>query len=109
MKENSLHIHWYPGHIAKAERQLKEKLKLVDVVIEVRDARLPLSSSYKDIKKLLGEKPKLLLLNKADLVDIEELKLWVNYLKTSLNCPVIPTMSTNNNSIQQIIKSNPEG
>ncbi|MBQ7126908.1 ribosome biogenesis GTPase YlqF [bacterium] len=105
MKENSLHIHWYPGHIAKAERQLKEKLKLVDVVIEVRDARLPLSSSYKDIKKLLGEKPKLLLLNKADLVDIEELKLWVNYLKTSLNCPVIPTMSTNNNSIQQIIKS----
>ena len=69
-----LHIHWYPGHIAKAERQLKEKLNLVDVIIEVRDARLPLSSSYANIEKLLGNKPRLLLLNKADLVDKEELK-----------------------------------
>ena len=51
---NNLHIHWYPGHIAKAERQLKDKLSLVDVVIEVRDARIPLSSSYTNIKKLLG-------------------------------------------------------
>ena len=74
-----MHIHWYPGHIAKAERQLKEKLNLVDVVIEVRDARIPLSSSYTNIKKLLGEKPRLLLLNKADLVDKEELKKVYNY------------------------------
>jgi len=86
-----LHIHWYPGHIAKAERQLKEKLSLVDVVIEVRDARIPLSSSYTDIKKLLGEKPRLLLLNKADLVDKEELKSWVTYLKETTGCPVIVT------------------
>ena len=86
-----MHIHWYPGHIAKAERQLKEKLNLVDVVIEVRDARIPLSSSYTDIKKLLGEKPRLLLLNKADLVDKEELKLWVKYLKETTNCPIITT------------------
>ena len=86
-----MHIHWYPGHIAKAERQLKEKLSLVDVVIEVRDARIPLSSSYTDIKKLLGEKPRLLLLNKADLVDKEELKSWVTYLKETTGCPVIVT------------------
>ena len=75
MKKDKLHIHWYPGHIAKAERQHKEKLNLVDVIIEVRDSRLPLSSSYANIKKLLGEKPRLLLLNKADLVDRNELKL----------------------------------
>ena len=81
MKKDKLHIHWYPGHIAKAERQLKEKLNLVDVIIEVRDSRLPLSSSYANIKKLLGEKPRLLLLNKADLVDRNELKIWVSYLK----------------------------
>lgn len=76
-----MHIHWYPGHIAKAERQLKEKLNLVDVVIEVRDSRLPLSSSYANIEKLLGDKPRLLLLNKADLTDKTELKQWVSYLK----------------------------
>ena len=89
MKKDKLHIHWYPGHIAKAERQLKEKLNLVDVIIEVRDSRLPLSSSYANIKKLLGEKPRLLLLNKADLVDRNELKNWVNYLKETTCCPVI--------------------
>lgn len=86
-----MHIHWYPGHIAKAEHQLKEKLNLVDVVIEVRDARIPLSSSYANIKKLLGEKPRLLLLNKADLVDKTELKQWVEYLKETTECPVIVT------------------
>ena len=91
MKRDKLHIHWYPGHIAKAERQLKEKLSLVDVVIEVRDARLPLSSSYANIEKLLGDKPRLLLLNKADLVEKTELKEWVDYLKNTTNCPVILT------------------
>ena len=59
MKKDKLHIHWYPGHIAKAERALKEKLNLVDVVIEVLDARLPISSSYNDIKKLLVPIPSL--------------------------------------------------
>lgn len=100
-----LHIHWYPGHIAKAERQLKEKLSLVDVVIEVRDARIPLSSSYTNIKKLLGEKPRLLLLNKADLVDKEELKVWVNYLKQTTECPVIVTDAKGAKDLVLVIKN----
>ena len=104
MKKDKVHIHWYPGHIAKAERQLKEKLKLVDVVIEVRDARLPLSSSYNDIKKLLGEKPKLLLLNKADLVDKEELKTWVSYLRKTTECPVIVTEAKGSKDLAQVVK-----
>ena len=99
-----LHIHWYPGHIAKAERQLKEKLNLVDVVIEVRDARIPLSSSYTNIKKLLGEKPRLLLLNKADLVDKEELKAWVKYLKETTGCPVIVTDAKGAKDLAQVVK-----
>ena len=99
-----MHIHWYPGHIAKAERQLKEKLNLVDVVIEVRDARIPLSSSYTNIKKLLGEKPRLLLLNKADLVDKEELKVWVKYLKDSTGCPVIVTDAKGAKDLAQVVK-----
>jgi len=99
-----LHIHWYPGHIAKAERQLKEKLNLVDVVIEVRDARIPLSSSYTNIKKLLGEKPRLLLLNKADLVDRDELKIWVKYLKETNQCPVVITDAKGSKDLALVIK-----
>ena len=100
-----LHIHWYPGHIAKAERQLKEKLNLVDVVIEVRDARIPLSSSYTNIKKLLGEKPRLLLLNKADLVEREELKKWVLYLKQTTECPVIVTDAKGAKDLAAVVKN----
>ena len=100
-----MHIHWYPGHIAKAERQLKEKLNLVDVIIEVRDARLPLSSSYANIEKLLGNKPRLLLLNKADLTDRNELKKWVSYLKESTGCPVIITEAKGTKDLAQVVKS----
>ena len=101
----TLHIHWYPGHIAKAERQLKEKLNLVDVVIEVRDARIPLSSSYTNIKKLLGDKPRLLLLNKADLVEKEELKAWVGYLKKTTDCPVIITDAKGSKDLALVVKT----
>ena len=100
-----MHIHWYPGHIAKAERQLKEKLNLVDVVIEVRDARIPLSSSYTNIEKLLGEKPRLLLLNKADLVDKEELKVWIKYLKDTTKCPVIVTDAKGAKDLALVVKN----
>ena len=100
-----MHIHWYPGHIAKAERQLKEKLNLVDVIIEVRDSRLPLSSSYANIKKLLGDKPRLLLLNKADLVDKNELKQWVSYLKETTGCPIIITDAKGSKDLTAVVKS----
>ena len=66
------HIHWYPGHIAKAEKALREKLSLVDVVLEVLDARIPISSSYGDTTRLIGQKPRIILLNKCDLSDENE-------------------------------------
>lgn len=93
------HIHWYPGHIAKAEKQLKELINLVDVVIEVIDARLPLSSCYPNIKKLLGEKPRLILLNKSDLADEKKLDFWVNKIQTDTGFPVVKTCATKNNDI----------
>ena len=105
MKKDKVHIHWYPGHIAKAERQLKEKLNLVDVIIEVRDARIPLSSSYTNIEKLLGDKSRLLLLNKADLVDKSELAKWCEYLKETTNCPVIVTEAKGNNELSAVVKT----
>ena len=91
MKKDKTHIHWYPGHIAKAERKLKEQLTLVDAVIEVLDARLPLSSCYEDITRLLGQKPRLILLNKADLTNKQELSKFIKLLEDKTGCPVIPT------------------
>ncbi|MCD7879586.1 MAG: ribosome biogenesis GTPase YlqF [Candidatus Gastranaerophilales bacterium] len=97
------HIHWYPGHIAKAEKKLKEQINVVDVIIEVLDARLPESSSYPDIEKILKDKPKLILLNKYDLADIEQTKKWQKILKDRFHCAVIPTCSSDNKDLSKII------
>ena len=97
------HIHWYPGHIAKAEKKLKELINLVDVVIEVIDARIPQSSVYPDIKKLLGEKPRLIVLNKSDLADDNETKLWKEYFEKETGFPVIASCASKNNDISTIV------
>jgi ribosome biogenesis GTPase A len=74
-------IQWFPGHMAKARRQVTEKLKLIDVVIELLDARLPLSSSNPMMDEIVAGKPRLVLLNKADLADPVKTKLWLDYYK----------------------------
>ncbi len=104
MKKDKTHIHWYPGHIAKAERKLQEQLSLVDAVIEVLDARLPLSSRYENITRLLNQKPRLILLNKSDLVNRAELDRFIEYLKAQTGCPVMVTDSKNMKDIQTIVK-----
>lgn len=105
MKRNNNHIHWYPGHIAKAEKKLKEQLSLVDAVIEVIDARLPLSSCYDNISGLLNGKPGFLLINKADLVDENELKPFIDYLKDKRKIDIIPTSSKSSKDRNLIIKT----
>ena len=104
MKKDKTHIHWYPGHIAKAERKLKEQLSLVDAVIEVVDARLPLSSMYDNITGLLNDKPRLILLNKSDLTDKQELTKWVSFLAEKFNAPVILSDAKNSKDLNQIVK-----
>ena len=104
MKKDKTHIHWYPGHIAKAEKKLKEQLSLVDAVIEVIDARLPLSSSYDNISGLLNGKPRFLLVNKSDLVDKNLLKPYIEELKKRFEIPVIVTEAKNNKDINTIVK-----
>lgn len=99
------HIHWYPGHIAKAEKQLKEKLSLVDVVIEVIDARLPMSSQYPDIEKLLNNKPRLILLNKSDLADEVYLNKWVDYIKQKSGYPVLKTNANSGKDFSGIMNN----
>ena len=100
MKKDKTHIHWYPGHIAKAERKLKEQLSLVDAVIEVVDARLPISSCYDNISGLLKQKPRFLLLNKSDLVEKSELKPFIEYLKTQSGVEVLSTTSKNSKDVK---------
>jgi ribosome biogenesis GTPase A len=74
-------IQWYPGHMAKARRQAQEKLKLIDVVIELVDARIPLSSRNPVIDELAKGKPRLMLLNKSDLADPALTEKWVAYFE----------------------------
>lgn len=104
MKKDKTHIHWYPGHIAKAERKLKEQLSLVDAVIEVVDARLPVSSSYENITGLLGQKPRLILLNKSDLTDKFELKKWIKVLEEKNNTTVMVSDAKNSKDLNAIVK-----
>ena len=74
-------IQWFPGHMAKANREMQEQLKLVDIVIELRDARMPLASFNPNFDKLFNGKPRLVVLNKADLADEKENKKWLQYFK----------------------------
>ncbi|MDE6209413.1 MAG: ribosome biogenesis GTPase YlqF [Lachnospiraceae bacterium] len=76
-----MNINWYPGHMTKAIRQMQEDIKLVDLVIELLDARLPLSSRNPEIDKLAANKSRLILLNKADLADEKYNKSWSGYFK----------------------------
>lgn len=73
-------INWFPGHMKKTQREIKENLKLVDAVIEIRDARIPKSSANPDIEKLLEGKPRIILLNKSDLTDNNVTKQWIKHL-----------------------------
>ncbi len=72
-------IQWFPGHMAKARREVSEKLKLVDIIFELIDARLPLSSRNPMIDQVINQKPRLLILNKADMADDAQTQKWVQY------------------------------
>lgn len=98
-------INWFPGHIAKAINELKAKLNLVDVVVELKDARVPLSSSYSELNKIIGSKPRLVVLNKADLADIFMVKKFVEYFKNNLDTNVLTTSSHNHSDVKAIVQA----
>lgn len=78
MNEN-LNIQWFPGHMTKTKRLIEASLKLVDAVAEIKDARIPLSSSNPDIEELIGSKPRIVLLNKCDMADNTVTAQWISY------------------------------
>ena len=104
MKKDKIHIHWYPGHIAKAEKKLKEQLSLVDAVIEVLDARIPLSSGYENVAGLLKDKPRLILFNKSDLADKSKLLPFAEKIEKESGYPVILSDAKNSKDLNQIVK-----
>ena len=75
-------IQWYPGHMAKTKTEIIQKVKLIDVVLEILDARIPFSSQNPVIKSMIGKTPKIILFNKADLSDQNELDKWIKYFKS---------------------------
>ena len=79
MNENKTNINWYPGHMAKTKREIKEKLDLIDIVYEVVDSRIPISSKIKDIDELIKNKPKIMIMTKMDLCDIDKTNKHVSY------------------------------
>ena len=81
MNENKTNINWFPGHMAKARREIKENINLVDIVYEVIDSRMPLSSKIVDIEELIGNKDRILIMTKYDLCDKEETNKFIEYYK----------------------------
>lgn len=78
---NKKSIQWFPGHMAKAKREIKENIKLVDLIIELKDARIPYSSTNPMVDEIVGKKPRLILLCKASLADDLITKKWIEYYK----------------------------
>lgn len=101
-RQNSTNINWYPGHMAKTKRLIKEKYNLIDVVYEVIDARMPKSSKIKDIDDLLKDKPRILIMTKKDLCDLEVTKKWKNYYEEQ-GFNVLLVDLSQNNSLKELI------
>ncbi len=101
--ENSMNINWYPGHMAKTKRQIMEDVRLVDIVIELLDARIPISSQNPDIAEITKNKKKLIVLNKCDLADERQNKRWVEYFKAK-NIPAVLTDSNSGKGIEECVR-----
>jgi len=100
--QNSTNINWYPGHMAKTKREIKEKIDLIDIVYEVIDARIPFSSKNNEINDLVKNKPRILIMTKIDLCDIEITKKWQKYYE-ELGYKVVLVDLLNNKNIKDIL------
>lgn len=98
-----MNINWYPGHMLKTKKQMIEDLKLIDVVIEILDARIPVSSQNPDIQNITRNKKKIVLLNKSDLADEKQTQKWISYFKQN-GIIAIPTDSNAGKGTKEILK-----
>ncbi|WP_143145368.1 ribosome biogenesis GTPase YlqF [Tepidibacter thalassicus] len=100
---DSMNINWYPGHMKKTKDLLKANLKLIDVVVELLDSRIPYSSKNPDIDKIIQGKPKVVVLNKSDMADSVKLKMWQDYY-SSLGIKAIPVNTIKGEGVDRIIE-----
>ena len=93
-QDRKTNINWFPGHMQKAKRQMMESLKLVDIVIEIRDARIPYSSENPMLLDIIGNKPRIIVLTKKDMADSDRTSQWLEYFKSN----GLEAISVNSNS-----------
>ena len=98
-----MNINWFPGHMAKTRRQIADDLKLVDVVIEILDSRIPISSQNPDIKQITQNKKKVVVLNKCDLSDETDNKKWMEHF-IKQGCKVVLVDSNTGKGVNEVIK-----
>ena len=96
-------IQWFPGHMKKAQRTIEENLKLVDVVIELLDARIPLSSANPMLAEIIQDKPRVVALNKADLADPAKTKAWVAYFSAH-GVPAVAVDATKGRGVKRLVQ-----
>ena len=99
----SVGINWYPGHMAKTKKQIIQDLKLIDIVIELLDARIPISSQNPNIAEITKNKKKIIVLNKCDLADDKKNKQWIEYFKQK-GIPAVLTDSNSGKGIDECIR-----
>ena len=97
-------INWYPGHMTKTRRRMKECLPLVDAVVELIDARIPISSQNPEMKEMTGNKPRLILLNKADLADERVTSQWIQALKND-HCRALAVDCKSGRGLNKVLPS----
>lgn len=97
-------IQWFPGHMTKAKRMMESQIKLVDVVVEMLDARIPRSSTNPMLQDILGSKPKVIALNKLDMADKVQTDLWVEKIKNS-GLPVCKLDCATGKGVKQLISA----
>lgn len=102
MADNSIRIQWYPGHMTKAKREMQAKLKMVDMIIELRDARIPSASKNPMIDELCGQKPRLIILSKKDKADASETQKWIQHLSNE-HTKVLALDIINENIIPKVV------
>ena len=107
MNENKTNINWYPGHMAKTKREIKEKIDLIDVVFEVIDARIPYSSKNEDINDIISNKPRVLIMTKTDLCDLDITNKWKKYYEDKGYIVVMLDLINSNNMKELYNKIDP--
>ena len=107
MNENKTNINWYPGHMAKTKRLISENINLIDVVYEVVDARMPKSSKIIDIDNYIGNKKRILIMNKYDLCDKVETDKWIKYYE-SIGYVVVKTDLTIDKKLNYLVSKTKE-